>query len=456
MANDVTSKVIFGLDPSQFRRGIQQVDAKLKETSKLFGNLGQAIGAAFAVSQIQAFTAEALRLGGQLETVSRGFARFGNEANLEQLRIATRGLVSDLDLMKAAVTAGNFGIPIQMLGKFLEFAAKRAAETGESVDYMMQSIVKGVSRGSIEVLDNLGISASRLREELNGAAFESQDMGVKVSIAAKIVDEELAKMGSSVDTAADKIARLSASWENFTANFGEAVAPVAGGFLDALSNMLNIGETMGPALNRLGVKTGLGRPSDRVKAVSAAAPMAQPFEFTGPFSPPKLKKLKLFQGELNRLTLSFTSQERVMSGHIIPAYDEFNRMMKGAKEQTEAFDAQLRAASMVGAEFGAILSQAFSASIISGEDFFETLRKALMDYVKQMAVALATTTALAAIFSVVTGGGFGAAFGAISQGTGLGNLFGEGGLFNMNARVSGSDLLLGTQRSGNNFSRSGG
>jgi hypothetical protein len=47
MANDVTSKVLLGLDAKEFRRGIQQVDAKLKETSKLFGNLGQAIGAAF-------------------------------------------------------------------------------------------------------------------------------------------------------------------------------------------------------------------------------------------------------------------------------------------------------------------------------------------------------------------------------------------------------------------------
>jgi hypothetical protein len=45
MANDVTSKVLLGLDAKEFRRGIQQVDAKLKETSKLFGNLGQAIGA---------------------------------------------------------------------------------------------------------------------------------------------------------------------------------------------------------------------------------------------------------------------------------------------------------------------------------------------------------------------------------------------------------------------------
>jgi hypothetical protein len=135
----------------------------------------------------------------------------------------------------------------------------------------------------------------------------------------------------------------------------------------------------------------------------------------------------------------------VMEGELVPLIAKVN----------ETGDA-LRAAAMVGQQFGNVLSEAFSASIINGENFFEVLKKALMDYVKQMAVALATTTALAAVFSAVTGGGFTAAFGAISQGGGLGSLFGEGGLLQLGATVKGSDLQLGTQRSGNNFTRSGG
>jgi hypothetical protein len=457
MANDVTSKVILGLDPSEFRRGIQQVDSRLKETSKLFGNLGQAIGAAFAVSQIQAFASEAIKMGSQLETVRKGFERFGDISTLGELRKATRGLVTDLDLMKVAVQAGNFGIPIQQMGQLLEFAARRAAETGQSVDYLVESIVTGIGRKSPLILDNLGISAVALKEKFGGAALEAQSIADVAKAVGEIASAELGKMGEATDTAADKMQRLATSWDNFKARFGEAVAPAVTGVLDFISGAL---EQTFINFQLLKAELHTTKPSERIKS---RAPMGVTAPTSGtttasaaPFSPPRLKELKLFQGELNRLTLSFTSQEMVMRSGMIPAYDEFNRMIKGAKEQTAAFDAQLQMASMVGAEFGAILSQAFSASIISGEDFFETLRKALMDYVKQMAVALATTTALAAIFSVVTGGGFGAAFGAISQGTGLGNLFGEGGIFNMNARVSGSDLLLGTQRSGNNFSRSGG
>ena len=457
MANDVTSKVILGLDPSEFRRGIQQVDSKLKETSKMFGNLGQAIGAAFAVSQIQAFASEAIKMGSQLETVRKGFERFGDISTLGELRKATRGLVTDLDLMKVAVQAGNFGIPIQQMGQLLEFVARRAAETGQSVDYLVESIVTGIGRKSPLILDNLGISAVALKEKFGGAALEAQSIADVAKAVGEIASAELGKMGEATDTAADKMLRLATSWDNFKARFGEAVAPAVTGVLDFISGAL---EQTFINFQLLKAELHTTKPSERIKSrapMGVTAPTSGTTTATAaPFSPPRLKELKLFQGELNRLTLSFTSQEMVMRSGMIPAYDEFNRMIKGAKEQTAAFDAQLQMASMVGAEFGAILSQAFSASIISGEDFFETLRKALMDYVKQMAVALATTTALAAIFSVVTGGGFGAAFGAISQGTGLGNLFGEGGIFNMNARVSGSDLLLGTQRSGNNFSRSGG
>ena len=457
MANDVTSKVILGLDPSEFRRGIQQVDSKLKETSKMFGNLGQAIGAAFAVSQIQAFASEAIKMGSQLETVRKGFERFGDISTLGELRKATRGLVTDLDLMKVAVQAGNFGIPIQQMGQLLEFAARRAAETGQSVDYLVESIVTGIGRKSPLILDNLGISAVALKEKFGGAALEAQSIADVAKAVGEIASAELGKMGEATDTAADKMLRLATSWDNFKARFGEAVAPAVTGVLDFISGAL---EQTFINFQLLKAELHTTKPSERIKSrapMGVTAPTSGTTTATAaPFSPPRLKELKLFQGELNRLTLSFTSQEMVMRSGMIPAYDEFNRMIKGAKEQTAAFDAQLQMASMVGAEFGAILSQAFSASIISGEDFFETLRKALMDYVKQMAVALATTTALAAIFSVVTGGGFGAAFGAISQGTGLGNLFGEGGLLNMNARVSGSDLLLGTQRSSNNFGRIGG
>jgi hypothetical protein len=506
MANDVTSKVLLGLDAKEFRRGIQQVDAKLKETSKLFNNLGQAIGAAFIVGQVQAFAAETIKLGSELQTVGRGFARFGNEMQLETLRKATRGLVSDLELMKVTVQAGNFGIPIEQMGKLLEFATKRAAETGQSVDYLVQSIVKGIGRKSPLILDNLGISAVRLKEKFGGVAIEAQSIADVAQAVGDIAAEEMGKMGASVDTAADKMLRLTTTWENFKAKFGEAIAPAASGLLEGITNMLKAGETMGPALNRLGVATGTAKPSDLVKPKATAAPAIAPVvemqraittletlrqklkdleaeynttevgtrrfmelrkaieeanyqlgRASGEIWPGSTEKLiELDAKGLHPVTNSLVYMDQVMRSSVIPAYDEMGQMIKGAMDQLEDAQKVMDKAAILGAEFGHVLTSAFNASMETGVDFFDALRRAAIEYAKQIAVALAVTTALAAVFSIATGKSFATAFKGVAKGTGLGAFFGEGGLFDMSATVKGADLKLGTDRSTFNLSRSGG
>jgi hypothetical protein len=137
---------------------------------------------------------------------------------------------------------------------------------------------------------------------------------------------------------------------------------------------------------------------------------------------------------------------------ISDAEGELVPLIAGVKD----FSAQLQAATMIGQQFGSIITQSFTAAITNGEDFFQVLKKAVLDYVKQLAAAVAATLALSAVVSAFTGAPLGATFKAVSQGSGLGNLFGEGGMLNLSARVSGSDLLLGTQRSGTNYGRIGG
>ena len=69
---------------------------------------------------------------------------------------------------------------------------------------------------------------------------------------------------------------------------------------------------------------------------------------------------------------------------------------------------------------------------------------------------MAATVALSAIVSSITGVSFKDTFKAM-QGNmgGMANFFG-GGNMNMKATVSGNDLNLGVQRSGNNIARIGG
>lgn len=499
MANDVTSKVIFGLDPSEFRRGIQQVDAKLKETTKLFDNLGTAIGAAFIGSQIQAFVVDAVRLGDQLTKVSQGFARFGGEANLEILRQSTRGLVSDLELMKTATKAGTFGIGIGEMGQLLNFATRRAQETGQEVDYLVDSIVTGIGRKSPLILDNLGISATALREKLNGVSVEAASIGEVSRAVGQIASEQLRLMGESADTAADKLQRVNTIWANFKAETGQwvsrtglAIAEIFGQLLTGQSLItsltpstsvgasepnrpagratLNFGNFSEQTLANMraqlaafnqeleNVAIGSARFKELKASIDAVTKQIQ--ELTAPakevFVVPTEEAIKLNDKGLKPVANGIVYMNQVLQTAGIPAFDEFGRMIKGAKDQLEIMNEQMQAAAMFGAEFGAIISSAFTAAMNNGTSFFEEIGNAIRNYVQQLAAALATTAALSVLFSAITGTPLNIAFAGVSQGMGLGNFFGEGGMFNMKATVSGSDLILGTDRANNNRGRTGG
>lgn len=516
---DVTSKVIFGLDPSEFRRGIQQVDAKLKETSKLFSNLGQAVGAAFAGGQIISFAQDAMRLGDELQKVSQGFARFGGEANLEQLRRSTRGLVTDLELMKRATAAGNFGIGIGEMGNLLAFATRRAQETGQEVDYLVDSIITGIGRKSPLILDNLGISATQLRSKLNGVSVEAASVGEVSRAVGEIATEQLRLMGEAAVTTTDRIGQLRTRWENFKASVGTGLQESALAFYDVFDqfftymkgglfgmrdivlqmNGLITDQTILRARELQGALTNLGP-----GATEPNLPPGPPVLNFGNFSEQTLAnmraQLELFNKELENVQIGSArykelqrnieaveyaigratgqiwdgkkqkgitiaskgindfGQVSLKAGEIlrastIPAIDTMGRMIAGAKDQMELASAQMAMLNAIGAEFGSIFTSSFNAAMVNSTSFFEELGQALKNYITQMAVAVGVTAALAAVLSTIMPNlTFGKAFKGLAGGTGLGSIFGEGGIIELVGNVNGLNLQLVNKRA-NDFLR---
>lgn len=180
-----------------------------------------------AIGGIQSFISESSKLGAEMEGVSVAFARLNKPDLLDNLRAATKGTVSDLELMKNAIQFSNFGLPVDKLATALQFARIRAKETGQSVDYLVQSITTGIGRQSPLILDNLGINARRVREEF-------QRTGDFAEAAFKIIQEESAKAGKDLDTFAEKQARLNAQIENAQAGFGQFFNKVQGGAFEFL------------------------------------------------------------------------------------------------------------------------------------------------------------------------------------------------------------------------------
>ena len=239
-------KVKLGLDSSGFNRGIEETKEKTNVFNGVLKKTGIIAAAAFAVKKIADFGLELVKLGGQARGVQDAFAKIGNKTTLDGLRQATRGTVSDIELMKQAVKARNFDIPLQNLAGLFEFARRRAKATGESVDYLTESIVTGIGRKSPLILDNLGISASQLSKELNGVAVASSSIGDITAAVERIAKKAMGNMAEDTMTASERADALAASWQNVKVKFSQMLADSSklNSFLEGLAlRFEQIGQT---------------------------------------------------------------------------------------------------------------------------------------------------------------------------------------------------------------------
>lgn len=177
-------------------------------------------GVSMLTSELVGSVQQSIELAQQGEGVRNAFERLNKPGLLDSLKEATHGTVSELELMKQAVKFDNFKLPLDQMGTLLAFAQQQAKDTGQSVDYMVDSIVTGLGRKSLPILDNLGLSASEIRERMK----ESGDMTTAV---ADIIRDRMEAAGGYVETAADRAARATAKAQDAAEAFGRNAIPIA-------------------------------------------------------------------------------------------------------------------------------------------------------------------------------------------------------------------------------------
>ena len=187
---------------------------------------------------------KSIELARQGEGIRIAFERLNKPGLLDHLKEATHGTVSEIELMKQAIKFENFKLPLEDLATYLAFAQQKAKDTGESIDFLVTSIVNGLGRQSKQILDNLGISAAELTKRM----AEGADMTKAV---ADIIREEMAKAGDYVETAADRAARAAAKATDQMEDLGNKAMPVAEEWAKAwdeikLSGMSVLTTVLGP------------------------------------------------------------------------------------------------------------------------------------------------------------------------------------------------------------------
>ena len=197
----------------------------MTKAAELFGSYAQGFK-----DSVKELIDGGLEMAETADGVTKAFKDMDQPDLLENLRKATKGTVNDVQLMTAAVKANDFRIPLENLGKYLEFAQLKAQQTGQSVDYMTDSIVTGLGRKSPLILDNLGISAAEISEK-------TKETGDFMKAVAEIVDTQLAAAGETYISAADRAAQKTVELQNAQKALGDEILPLKEQWDDAYADM---------------------------------------------------------------------------------------------------------------------------------------------------------------------------------------------------------------------------
>ena len=245
----------------------QQLKAKLDESKKVVDKTTKDIehsGSKIA-SVLKSFgAAVAGYLGVQLiknlantakevNEVSKSFenlaasAEGGAKGLLEAMKKASKGTITEIDIMKSANLAMQLmgEDVIKYLPKMAEIATGVARAQGVEASQMLSDIVRASGRQSVMILDNLGVSsvrAGQLMEEYAQKLGKTRDQLTESEKSAaffyatmKAGEEVLQRSGGATEDFSTRLERFNATVKNLSDNIAKLMLPI----LDALVTVLD-------------------------------------------------------------------------------------------------------------------------------------------------------------------------------------------------------------------------
>lgn len=239
----------------QLKSDMKTTDTEVKKTGISMKQMATAAGVAVAAFGTVAAAAKtfyvALEAGAQVQAARLTFdnltASIGStsDAMLGELRTATSGMISDLDLMRFASQSVAMGLgstteevaALAELGSTLGAAFKGDAVTG------MEEFNLLLANQSIPRLDSFGISAGAVRTRIAELQAEFPDMTREAAFTQAVLEEgsvTMANLGDSTATTAANLAILKAEADNVKDAFLGATADGVNPFLTSLVNLVTL------------------------------------------------------------------------------------------------------------------------------------------------------------------------------------------------------------------------
>lgn len=219
------------LNTSQFNSGIQKAiegfnkihneSVKLNQTFELLKNsfnvFAKAGQTAFEMVERGAKKAD-------IESVFRNLSiTAGKSADemIAQMRKATSGYLDDIKAMSLATQSMIAGMNFDDVIIALSYLQKYSKATGKSFEQLTTTIMTGMARGSVLMLDDAGIiiDAQSLMqqkaEEYGRALTEVEKKQILVSEAIDQMTRKMGALGGETTSTYDAMQQLKTSWENF-------------------------------------------------------------------------------------------------------------------------------------------------------------------------------------------------------------------------------------------------
>jgi len=235
-------------DRTQLTKDLQAGEQQTKGWTGAVGTMaGQLMagaisgGATLALGAIQNLGTELIGIVGDavgLQAVTNTFdaltASIGTDAvtAVGQLREATRGMVSDADLMQAGNKFFAMGLADTAEGaaELAEVATQLGMAMGEDATSSMENFALMMANQSIPRLDSFGISSGKVRERIEELMAETEGLTREQAFNQAVMEQAqitMAKVGEQGGGAAGSMARIKTTIANLRMEIGQYFLPIA-------------------------------------------------------------------------------------------------------------------------------------------------------------------------------------------------------------------------------------
>jgi hypothetical protein len=251
-----------GFDKKDLDKGVKETNTSIKDMGKEWlkaGAVVTGVGVAIGVAGKQIY--EVGKRGAIVTQTADSFEYLSKKLELppdllDQLREASRGTVDDMTLMSStatllAGTTDELGKAIGNATPELMNIAKAANKLNPSLGttaHMYESLALGIKRGSIQILDNLGLTvkigavqadfAESIGKTVEQLTAEEKQMAILNGVLQE-GDKLIQQVGGSTDSATDAFEEMEASITNVKDAWSALVAEAITPYIPAATEAIN-------------------------------------------------------------------------------------------------------------------------------------------------------------------------------------------------------------------------